>query len=75
MSVFDQDDLGLPQNPIYSNYSQHLWKSHAGRRAVLKINGSQQKTELTASGRVDALPAVIGLAPVAEEDKINKAGA
>ena len=24
----EDDDLGLPENPIYSNYSKYLWKSH-----------------------------------------------
>lgn len=75
MSVFNQDDLGLPENPIYSNYSQCLWKSHVGRRAVLKINGLQQKTGSTTSGRIDALPAVVKLASVAEENTIIKIGA
>jgi hypothetical protein len=24
----DEDDLGLPENPIYSNYVKYLWKAH-----------------------------------------------
>lgn len=24
----EDDDLGLPEHPIYSNYSKYLWKSH-----------------------------------------------
>lgn len=25
---FEGDDVGLPENPIYSNFSSRLWKSH-----------------------------------------------
>ena len=23
-----EDDVGLPESPIYSNYAKHLWKAH-----------------------------------------------
>jgi hypothetical protein len=26
------DDEGLPQDPVFSNYSSSLWKSHSERR-------------------------------------------
>ena len=26
---FDGDDVGLPESPIYSNFSKHLWTGHA----------------------------------------------
>jgi hypothetical protein len=25
---FEGDDVGLPESPIYSNFSRHLWKGH-----------------------------------------------
>ena len=28
MKKYDEDDLGLPQSPIYSNYPKHLWKAY-----------------------------------------------
>lgn len=26
---FDGDDVGLPESPIYSNFSRHLWRAHS----------------------------------------------
>lgn len=26
---FEGDDVGLPESPIYSNFSKHLWTGHA----------------------------------------------
>lgn len=72
MKVSAEDDLGLPESPLYSNYSKYLWKSHAGRRAVLNTNGLKQKAELTVRPQADLLPAVIKLAPVTKEDIISK---
>ena len=25
---FEGDDVGLPENPIYSNFSKNLWRTH-----------------------------------------------
>ena len=43
----DADDLGLPENPIYSNYSHRLWKSHIRHGAVQSPNRSQANTDGT----------------------------
>ena len=32
------DDLGLPEHPIYSNYTKYLWKGHS-RSGGLEIGG------------------------------------
>ena len=28
---FEGDDVGLPESPIYSNFSKNLWRAHAWR--------------------------------------------
>ena len=30
----DDDDQGLPESPIYSNFSKHLWTTHTRRERV-----------------------------------------
>jgi hypothetical protein len=44
MSKFDEDDLGLPESPIYSNYSNLLWKAHTNHRRLQSPNSSQENT-------------------------------
>lgn len=33
---FEGDDVGLPESPIYSNFSKHLWTGHARLGGVQK---------------------------------------
>jgi hypothetical protein len=45
MSKFDADDLGLPDSPIYSDYSNRLWKSHTRLGGVQAPNRSRENTD------------------------------
>ena len=52
LSPFDHkerpdDDLGLPEHPIFSNYTKYLWKSHTRSGGVQAPNASVQNTDLT----------------------------
>ena len=35
---FAGDDVGLPESPIYSNFSKHLWTGHARLGGVQTSN-------------------------------------
>jgi hypothetical protein len=37
------DDEGLPEDPVFSNYSSSLWKSHSERRG--KVDGGKLPVE------------------------------
>lgn len=75
MIVSDEDDLGMPEHPIYSNYPKHLWKSHVGRRINLATNKPRQSGEATPLPQDDALPAIVRLAPVAAVGRRDKRAA
>jgi hypothetical protein len=45
MSKFDEDDLGLPENQIYSNYSKRLWQPHTQHGAVQSPHRSDMNTD------------------------------
>jgi hypothetical protein len=34
----EDDDEGLPESPIYSNFSKHLWTTHTRRQRVQSEN-------------------------------------
>jgi hypothetical protein len=38
------DDTGLPESPIYSNFSKHLWTTHARHGLVQSPNRSGENT-------------------------------
>jgi hypothetical protein len=38
------DDTGLPESPIYSNFSKHLWRTHARHGLVQSPNRSGENT-------------------------------
>lgn len=38
----EEDDSGLPENPIYSNFPKHLWKSHARNGLTLLPGASRE---------------------------------
>ena len=40
----DDDDLGLPNHPIYANYSKYLWTSHK-RSGGVQVKGVDDRTE------------------------------
>lgn len=41
----DGDDLGLPENPIYSNFSRHLWTAHTRHGSVQSPHRSRENTD------------------------------
>lgn len=41
---FEGDDIGLPESPIYSNFTRHLWRAHMRHRRVQSPNRSGEST-------------------------------
>lgn len=41
----EDDDCGLPNNPIFSDYSKYLWTSHTRSGGVQSPNRSPENTE------------------------------
>ena len=41
---FDGDDVGLPESPIYSNFSKNLWRTHTRHGLVQSPNRSREGT-------------------------------
>jgi hypothetical protein len=39
------DDTGLPESPIYSNFTKHLWRAHARHGLVQSPNRSGENTD------------------------------
>ena len=39
------DDMGLPESPIYSNFSKKLWRTHARHGLVQSPNRSRENTD------------------------------
>jgi hypothetical protein len=39
------DDVGLPESPIYSNFSKNLWRTHARHGLVQSPNRSRENTD------------------------------
>ena len=42
---FEGDDVGLPESPIYSNFSKHLWTGHALLGGVQKSDRFRENTD------------------------------
>ena len=41
---FDGDDVGLPESPIYSNFSRNLWRTHERHGLAQSPNRSREGT-------------------------------
>ena len=41
---FEGDDAGLPESPIYSNFSKNLWRTRARHGLVQSPDRSQEDT-------------------------------
>jgi hypothetical protein len=41
---FEGDDAGLPESPIYSNFSRNLWRTHTRHGLVQSPNRSHENT-------------------------------
>jgi hypothetical protein len=51
ISAFDHtepetDDCGLPENPIFSDYSKYLWKGHIRSGGIQANKRSRKSTEI-----------------------------
>jgi len=42
---FEGDDVGLPESPIYSNFTKNLWRTHARHGLVQSPNRSRENTD------------------------------
>jgi hypothetical protein len=38
------DDCGLPENPIFSNYSKYLWKGHGNNPRIRLLGRARKNT-------------------------------
>lgn len=52
---FDGDDVGLPESPIYSNYSKNLWRTQTRHGLVQSPNRSRDDTSGHRSTRNEPL--------------------
>jgi hypothetical protein len=41
---FEGDDVGLPESPIYSNFSKNLWRTHTRHGLVQSPDRSREGT-------------------------------
>lgn len=44
MARVEGDDVGLPESPIYSNFSKNLWRTHTRHGMVQSPNRSHEDT-------------------------------
>jgi len=54
---FEGDDVGLPESPIYSNFSKKMWQKHTRHGLVQSPNRSRENTSdhrLTSDGEPPA---------------------
>lgn len=70
----DDDDLGLPESPIYSNFSKHLWTTHTRLGQAPRLSRSRGATSRPQPLPV-APPGAANPEFLAEEDDKRKAAA
>ena len=68
-------DLGLPESPIYSNFSKNLWTTHTRHGSVQSPNRSRENTDGPRPPQGEPLPAADKPRLVAKEDRMGKAAA
>ncbi len=56
MAKYDENDLGLPESPIYSNFSNRLWKAHTRHGLVQSPNRSHGNTDVHRALQGEPLP-------------------
>jgi hypothetical protein len=44
LARFEGDDVGLPESPIFSNFSKNLWRTHTRHGLVQSPNRSSEDT-------------------------------
>jgi hypothetical protein len=75
MARSDGDDLGLPESPIYSNFSKNLWTSHTRHGSVQSPNRSRENTDGPRPPQGEPLPVINKPSLVAKEDRPGKVAA
>ena len=53
---FEGDGVGLPESPIYSNFSKHLWTGHTRLGGVQKSDRFRENTDGHSQAPVASLP-------------------
>ncbi|MBA2646359.1 MAG: hypothetical protein H0U81_06125 [Pyrinomonadaceae bacterium] len=67
MIAKSDEDVGMPENPIYPNFSEYLWKAGAGRRVMSSPNRSHGNTGIARPPQNEPSLARIESQPLAEE--------
>jgi hypothetical protein len=75
MAKSDGDDLGLPESPIYSNFSKNLWTTHARHGSVQSPNRSPENTDGPRPPQDEPLPVIDKPNLVDEEENKGKVAA
>ena len=47
----EDEDVGLPHHPIYSNYTKYLWTSHTRSGGIQAPNASVENTDDVRGGK------------------------
>jgi len=69
---FEDDDMGLPENPIYSNFAKYLWHTHSRRGGAQAPSRSHGHTAVPRPTQ-SALAAAAEPKPVAAEKSMDVA--
>ena len=72
MAKSEGDDLGLPENPIYSNFSKNLWTTHTRHGSVQSPNRSRENTDGPRPPQGEPLPVIDKQGLPAKEDRRGK---
>ena len=75
MAKCDGDDLGLPESPIYSNFSKNLWTTHARHGSTQSPNRSRENTDGPLLPPDEPLPVIAKPSLLAKEDRRGKVAA
>ncbi|MDQ3688241.1 MAG: hypothetical protein M3430_21970 [Acidobacteriota bacterium] len=62
------EDVGMPENPTYPNFSEYLWKACAGRRVMPSPNRSHGNMGIARPPQNESSLARIESQPLAEEN-------
>lgn len=72
MAKSDGDDLGLPESPIYSNFSKNLWTTHTRHGSTQSPNRSGENTDGPSPPQGEPLLIVAKPNLLAEEENKGK---
>ena len=71
----DGDDLGLPESPIYSNFSKNLWTTHTRHGSVQSPNRSRENTDGPRPPQDEPLPVIDKPSLLAKEERTGQLAA